>query len=130
MLFVAAGAWFLVSMIAILVLGRPDTGEALKVGVGLVLSLWSLFRLSRCGIYADHEGVRVLNPLSSTRLRWDEIRRFILTERGGCRLERVHGSAVSVFGIQQPTFTLRRSSRSREAGMIDELNRRVDAARP
>jgi hypothetical protein len=126
LVFVIAGVYVAAMMIAILVLTRPGLVDGVKVGLGFVVSLWSIFRLSRCGIYADHDGIRVLNPLSSTRLRWDEIRRFVLTDRGPSRIERVHGSSVKVFGIQRSTWAVMRSSRrTREAAMIDELNQRL-----
>jgi hypothetical protein len=128
--FVVAGMYGVAMMIAILEFTRPDAVDGAEVGLGLVLSLWSMVRLSRCGIYADHDGIRVLNPLSSTRLRWDEIRRFVLEDQGPCRIERVHGSSVKVFGIQHSVWAaLRRSRRTPEAAMIDELNRRLDDRR-
>jgi hypothetical protein len=129
--FVVAGVYGLAMMIAIVALTHPAGGEALKVGVGLLLSVWSIFRLSRCGIYADHDGIRVLNPLSSTHLRWEEIRRFVLNEHGPARIESVHGASVKVFGIQHsPWAALRRSVRTPEARMIDELNRRLQTRVP
>jgi hypothetical protein len=121
----AAGVWCGLMMIALLLLGPRDAGSVVKEVVGLVLSLWALLRLSRCGIYADWEGIRILNPLSSTRVRWDEVRRFELTDRGPCRVERVEGSHVKVFGIQQPRWGGPGRPRGRrERGMIEELNRR------
>jgi hypothetical protein len=124
--FVAAGVFYAPVTIALLALSDPDAGDTIKIGLGFAVSLWSIFRLRRCGLYPDHDGVLVLNPLSSTRLRWDEIRRFALTERGQGRVERVRGSAVKIFGIQQNTWaTLRRASRTPETAMIDELNRRL-----
>jgi hypothetical protein len=68
----------------------------------------------------------VLNPLSSTLLRWDEIRRFVLAQHGSCQVERLNGSTLKVFGIQQPLWaTALRTRATREAAMIDALNRRV-----
>jgi hypothetical protein len=124
----AAGVWFGLMMIALLLLGPRDAGAVVEEVVGLVLSLWALLRLSRCGIYADGEGIRILNPLSSTRVRWDEVRRFELTDRGACRVEHVAGSQVKVFGIQQPQWRGPGRPRGwRERGMIEELNRRLGA---
>jgi hypothetical protein len=124
----AAGVWFGLMMVALLLLGPRDTGSIVEQVVGLVLSLWALLRLSRCGIYADADGIRILNPLSTTRVRWDEIRRFELTDRGSCRIERVDASHVNVFGIQQPQWGGPGRPRGRrERGMIEELNRRLDA---
>jgi hypothetical protein len=126
--FVVAGVYGAAMMIAIATLTRPSGADGVKVGVGLLLSLWSIFRLSRCGIYADHDGIRVLNPLSSTRLRWHEIRRFVLSDRGPARIESVHGASVKVFGLQRsPWAVLRRSVRTPEERMIDELNGRLQA---
>src|SRR3954453_79190 len=64
----AAGVWFGLMMIALLLLGPRDAGRVVEEVVGLVLSLWALLRLSRCAIYADAEGIRILNPLSTTRV--------------------------------------------------------------
>jgi Bacterial PH domain len=125
--FVVAGVYGTAMMVALLVLSRPDAADGAELALGLLLSLWSVFRLSRCGIYADGDGIRVLNPLTSRRLRWDEIRRFVLADRGPCRVEAVDGSSVRVFGIQHsPLAALRRSGRTREAVMIAELNQRLD----
>jgi hypothetical protein len=124
----AAGVWFGLMMVALLLLGPRDAGSVVEDVVGLVLSLWALLRLSRCGIYADAEGIRILNPLSTTRVRWDELRGFELTDRGPCRVERVDASDVRVFGIQQPRWGGPGRPRGRrERGMIEELNRRLDA---
>jgi hypothetical protein len=120
--------WFALVMVALLLLGPRDAGSVVEDVVGLVFSLWALLRLSRCGIYADGEGIRILNPLSTTRVRWDELRRFELTDRGSCRVERVAGSQVKVFGIQQPHWGGPGRPRGwRERGMIEELNRRLGA---
>lgn len=123
----ASGVFGAVVMVFILVFGPPDNvGDGVQVGLGLVLSLWAIFRLSRCGIRADDDGIRLLNPVSSTHLRWDEIRRFVLMDDGACRIERVDGSTVKVFGIREPKWArLRRSRRSQEARTIDALNRRL-----
>ena len=122
----AAGVWFGLMMIALLLLGPRDAGSVVEEVVGLMLSLWALLRLSRCGIYADAEGIRILNPLSTTRVRWDELRGFDLADRGPCRVERLDGSHVKVFGIQQPQWGGPGRPRGRrERGMIEELNRRL-----
>jgi hypothetical protein len=124
----AAGVWFGLMMVALLLLGPRDAVSIVEEVVGLVLSLWALLRLSRCAIYADAEGIRILNPLSTTRLRWDEVRGFELADRGPCRVERVDGSHVKVFGLQQPQWGgPRRPRGQRERGMIEELNRRLGA---
>jgi hypothetical protein len=124
----AAGVWFGLMMVALLLLGPRDAVSVVEDVVGLVLSLWALRRLSRCGIYADAEGIRILNPLTTTRVGWDEIRSFELTDRGPCRVERVDASHVRVFGIQQPQWGGPGRPRGRrERGMIEDLNRRLDA---
>src|SRR3954469_12930912 len=117
----AAGVWFGLMMIALLLLGPRDAGRVVEEVVGLVLSLWALLRLSRCAIYADAEGIRILNPLSTTRMQWDQLRGFELTDRGPCRVERVDASQVRVFGIRQPQWggPVRPRGR-RERGMIEE----------
>jgi hypothetical protein len=123
-----AGVWFGLMMIALLLLGPRDVGSVVEDVVGFVLSLWALVRLSRCGISAGAEGIRIVNPLSTTRVRWDQIRGFDLTDRGPCRVERVDGSQVRVFGIQQPQWGGPGRPRGRrERSMIEELNRRLAA---
>jgi Bacterial PH domain len=125
----AAGVWFGLMMITLLLLGPRDVGPIVEEVVGLVLSLWALLRLSRCAIYTDAEGIRILNPLSTTRVRWDQLRGFELTDRGPCRVELVDGSQVTVFGIQQPQWGGPGRPRGRrERGMIEELNRRLDGS--
>ena len=121
-----AGIYAGILIVTIAALTDLDDGDALQVGIGLTFSLWSLLRLSRCGVYADDSGVRILNPLSSTHLRWDEIQRFVLTAHGGCRVETLQGATVNVFGIRQ---TMRRIQRTPEADMVDELNSRLDVSR-
>jgi Bacterial PH domain len=124
----AAGVWFGLMMITLLLVGPRNVGSIVEEVVGLVLSLWVLLRLSRCAIYADAEGIRILNPLSTTRVRWDQLRGFELTDRGPCRVERVDGSQVRVFGIQQPQWGGPGRPRGRrERGMIEELNGRLVA---
>lgn len=124
----AAGVWFGLMMVALLLLGPRDAVSVVEYVVGLVLSAWALLRLSRCGIYADAEGVRILNPLATTRVRWDEVRCFELADRGPCRVERADASPVRVFGIQQPQWGGPGRPRGRrERSMIEELNRRLDA---
>jgi hypothetical protein len=124
----AAGVWCGLMMVVLLLLGPRDAGHVVEDVVGLVLSLWALLRLSRCAIYADAEGIRILNPLSTTRVRWDELRGFELTDRGPCRVERVDGPDVRAWGIQEPQWGGPGRPRGRrERGMIEELNRRLDA---
>jgi Bacterial PH domain len=125
-LFATAGLWVGALMLFILAFGEPRGQDAVELAVGCVLSVWAILRLSRCGIFADQDGIRVVNPVSTKCLRWEEIRRFVLVDRGACRVERLDGSAVSIFGIQQPAWArARRAGRSQEARMIDELNRRL-----
>jgi hypothetical protein len=110
--FLAAGVWIIALMVFILALGEPRGIEAVEVALGLVAGLWSILRLSRCGIYADDHGILILNPLSSTRLRWDEIRRFAHVERSMGRVVRMDGSGMKAFGLR--------------ARAVDRLNRRLE----
>lgn len=120
------GALLAAPSIALLISSPPGVVDGVEVAIGLALSLLAIFRLGRCGIYVEPDGIRVLNPLSSTRVRWDEIRRFVLPDRGACRIQRHGASAVKVFGIQPATWaTLRRMCHTRESAMVDELNRRL-----
>src|SRR5829696_2235627 len=123
--FVAAGVYGAAMMLFILAFAQLDAADTVEVGLGLGCSVWSIARLSRCGVYADDDGIRILNPLTSTRLRWEEIARFTHEDRGACRAERVDGSAVKIFGVQEPTWSPRRSGATRAAVLIDRLNLRL-----
>ena len=63
--------------------------------------------------------------LTSTRLRWEQIARFTHEDRGACRVRRVDGSAVKMFGIQEPTWGPRRFRPTRGAALIDQLKIRL-----
>jgi hypothetical protein len=124
----AGGVWFALTTITLLLIGPRDAVSILQDVVGLALSLWALLWVSRCGIHADGDGLRIRNPFSTTRVRWEEVRRFELADRGPCRVERTDGSQIKVFGIQQPQWGGPGRPRGRrERAMIEELNRRLDA---
>jgi hypothetical protein len=91
--------------------------------VGLVFGSWVAVRWPRCGVYVERDGVRVLNPMTSTYVAWGEIERFVAVSYGACTLKRVHGRSVGIFGIQQTAWAARRGKvDTAEAGMIAELN--------
>jgi hypothetical protein len=123
--FVVGGIVIGLQFIALLALSRPGVVDGIELVAGIALCLWAILRLSRCGITADADGVRVLNPLTTTQLRWDEIARFELADQGPALIERRHGRPVKIFGLQQRPVRIRRSRRTREAAMIDELNARL-----
>jgi hypothetical protein len=82
------------------------------------------------GVFIEEDGVRVLNPLSTTRLQWSEIVRFELSTYGACAIKRVRGSSVGIIGIQQTARDARRGTTDTdEAKMIAELNALLDSKR-
>ena len=97
---------------------------------GALLGLWPVLRLSRCGVYIEDHGVRVLKPLSSVGLKWSEISSFELSPYGACRIKRNRGTSVPIFGIQQTAWAAQRGKTdTEEAQMIAELNARLETHR-
>jgi hypothetical protein len=123
-----AGVWFALTTITLLLIGPRDAVSILQDVVGLLISLWALLWVSRCGIHTDGDGILIRNPFSTTRVPREQVRRFELTDRGPCRVERIDGSQVKAFGIQQPQWGAPGRPRGRrERAMIEELNRRLAA---
>lgn len=99
------------------------------VGGGIVAALtWStLLYTRRVGVHVESDGVRVVNPLRSYRLRWDEIERFELARpavgvyplAGFVNLR--SGRVIPIVGITVPRFFTRRL-KPRAQAPIDELN--------
>ncbi len=91
--------------------------------VGALLGCWPVLRLSRCGVYIEDGGVRVLKPIGSVQLKWSEIASFELSSYGSCLVKRVHGRSVPIFGIQQTAWDARRGKKDTdEARQIAQLN--------
>jgi hypothetical protein len=112
------------------VLAWGDAGAEVICGLAIVFSAWVATRWSRCGVFVEDSGVRVLNPISSVRLRWAEITSFQLASYGSCSVKRVDGEPVPIFGIQQTAWDARRGKTdTEEAKMIAELNALLEAHR-
>lgn len=112
------------------VLAWGDVGAEVICGLAIVFSVWVATRWSRCGVFVHDDGVRVLNPISSVRLKWAEITSFQLVAYGSCLVKRVHGRPVPIFGIQQTAWDARKGKKDTdEAKMIAELNALLEAHR-
>lgn len=109
---------------------RSGGSWAPAVVVGL-LSAFCLWRLARAGVYADDEGIRVLNPTRTTRVAWDDVLRFRMRSHRGFPAvgfaELVDGTEILCWGLQ---------ARSRNAAamripeaVVEELNERLAAER-
>ena len=101
------------------------------VGVVAVLSAFCLLRLARAGVYVDDDGIRVLNPLRTVRMRWEDVLRFTLKPRGGFPavgfVERIDGTEVQVWGIQARSGTA--AARRIPEELVSALNERLAGAR-
>jgi hypothetical protein len=105
------------------VLAWGNIGAEVICGLGIAFASWVATRWSRCGVYIEDDGVRVLRPLSSVRLKWLEIASFELSSYGPCLIKRTHGRSVSIFGIQQTAWDAQRGkTNTDEARTIAELN--------
>ena len=93
----------------------------------LALSGFCLLRLARAGVYADAEGIRILNPLSSTRIPWEHLRRFTLQASKGfpavAFAERTDGTTVQIWGIQARSYTA--AAKKIPEQVVERLNERL-----
>jgi hypothetical protein len=100
------------------------------------LSAFCLLRLARAGVYADAEGIRVLNPLRTVRIPWERVQRFTLRAHGGFPAvgfaELVDGERVQIWGIQARSHTLaaRRIPEEVVAALNERLAQERAGARP
>ncbi len=98
--------------------------------VAVLLAAWALFRVARCGVFIEEDGVRVLNPLSTVHLKWSEIAHFEFSSYGACSIKRIHGRSVAIVGIQQAGWqALTNKTNTDEAKMIAELNALLETHR-
>jgi len=106
-------------------------GSWAPVVVVVTLSAFCLWRLARAGVYADADGIRVLNPTRTTRIAWEDVLRFRMRSHKGFAAvgfaELVDGTQVLCWGLQ---------ARSRNAAamripeaVVEELNERLAAER-
>ena len=99
--------------------------------VVVALSGFCLARLARSGVYADEQGVRIVNPLRTDRIRWEELQRFTLRPHKGFRAlgfaERIDGTQVQIWGIQARSSAPAAVRVPQQ--LIDELNERLGRER-
>jgi hypothetical protein len=127
----------IIAVVAVLFAIASIVGAAVKggswapAGVVVALSAFCLLRLARAGVYADDEGIRVLNPMRTVRIPWERVERFTLRPHKGFPAvgfaELSDGSRVQIWGIQA-------RSRAKAALRIPEevvaqLNERLAEAR-
>jgi hypothetical protein len=124
---VVAVLFFLASIVAAFARDGDFTTRWVPVLPVLALSCFCLLRLARAGVYAEDEGVRILNPLSSTRIPWEHLQRFTLGPHKGFAAlgfaERVDGTKVEIWGIQSRSHTA--AAKKIPEQVIEELNERL-----
>lgn len=130
LVYLIGGLIFLATMV-FFALNTVDNSVAAAYFAGAaILSCWPVLRLSRCGVYIEDEGVRVLNPIRTVRLNWSEIASFEFASYGACSIKRVRGKSIGIFGIQQTAWDARRGKQDTdEAKMISELNALLESHR-
>jgi hypothetical protein len=128
--YIVGGSMF-VALMVFFALNTVDDPSSCAFAIGgALLGLWPVLRLSRCGVYVEEDGVLVLKPISRVRLKWTEIASFELSSYGACRIKRMHGRTVPIFGIQQTAWDAQRGKKDTdEAKMIAELNTLLEARR-
>jgi hypothetical protein len=118
-------------LIASVVAAAVNEGPWAPVGVVAVLSLFCLLRLARAGVYADGEGIRVLNPLRTVRVPWDHVLRFTLKASKGFPAvgfaELIDGREIQIWGIQSRSYTT--AARRIPEEVVAALNERLAAER-
>jgi len=95
------------------------------------LSVFCLTRLARSGVFVDDDGVKIVNPLRTDRIRWEDLHRFHLRPHKGFRAlgfaQRLDGTEVQIWGIQARTSAP--AAVRVPQGLIDELNERLGRER-
>jgi hypothetical protein len=128
--YVVGGLMFVALMVFFALNTVEDPSSCAFAIGGALLGLWPVLRLSRCGVYIEDDGVRVLKPLSSVHLKWSEISSFELSSYGACLIKRIRGRSVPIFGIQQTAWDAQRGKKDTdEAKMIAELNTLLESHR-
>lgn len=127
----------LIAVVAVLFLVASITAAAVKggpwepVGVVAALSLFCLVRLARAGVYADADGIRVLNPLRTVRVPWEHVLRFTLKASRGFPavgfVELIDGREIQVWGIQSRSGTV--NARRIPEEVVARLNERLATER-
>ena len=97
----------------------------------VAMSTFVFFRLARAGVYADDDGIRVVNPLRTERLPWEHLVRFTFKAYKGFPgiglAELIDGRRVELWGIQarSPNEGAKRVPRQ----LVDDLNERLRVQR-
>ncbi len=103
-----------------------DNGWPAVAVVG-ALSLFCLLRLARAGVYADADGIRVLNPLRTVRVPWDHVLRFTLKPHRGFPavgfVELIDGREIQIWGAQARSSTA--AAKRIPEQVVAQLNERL-----
>ena len=120
---VVAALFLIASVVGAVTNGGPWT----PVAIVAVLSAFCLLRLARAGVYADGDGIRVLNPLRTERVPWDHVLRFTLRASRGFPavgfVELIDGREILVWGIQSRSYTT--AARRIPEEVVAALNERL-----
>jgi hypothetical protein len=91
--------------------------------ISVACGAFVLLRGAKARVCALPSGVRVVNPLRTYVLAWDEIEKFRLRLYGPCVVKKRDGALVGMFAIQQTNWAnIRKKTDTPEQAMIDELN--------
>lgn len=104
---------------------QASWGLWVGLSVGGVACAAICLRVAMNGVYPSDTGLKIVNPLRSVFVPWDQINRFTVKTWGifplmGHALLK-DGSAIRIFGIQPPNVVFRPNNRSAER-VIGELN--------
>jgi PH (Pleckstrin Homology) domain-containing protein len=97
----------------------------------LAISAFVYLRLARGGVYADDEGIRIVNPMSTVAIPWAHLVRFTARPSGGFPwmgfAQRVDGTEVQIWGVQARNGN--DASKRIVDDVIEQLNERLAQAR-
>jgi hypothetical protein len=97
---------------------------------GVLIGAFLVLRMGRAAVYAERDGVRIVNVWSTRFLTWGEIREFAKRPYGPAKVTTVDHRAVDIFAIQQSNWAnMRHKSNTASDAMVAELNARLGAAR-
>jgi hypothetical protein len=98
--------------------------------ISVACGAFVLLRVAKARVCALPSGVRVVNPIRTYVLAWDEIEEFRLRSYGSCVVKKRDGGLVAMFAIQQTNWAnIRNKTDTPERAMIDELNASLVAHR-
>jgi hypothetical protein len=118
-------------LIASVVAASVNGGPWAPVGVVAALAVFCLLRLARAGVYADADGIRVLNPLRTQWVPWEHVLRFTLKASKGFPAvgfaELIDGREIQIWGIQSRSGTV--NARRIPEEVVAALNARLATER-